>query len=146
MLITLCGIPGSGKTTLSRKLADKFDAVLYCYDNLPNANCPPHHQRVRHEMWADVARDLRNGLNVVLDDLHTTQKMRMDMLAALGDVDCKKIIVVMQTPYEVCLQRNATREARLPGCIIKSLHERFATPTLDEGWDAIETINTTEVL
>ena len=137
MLITLCGIPGSGKTTLSRKLADKIDAVLYCYDNLPNANRPPHHQMVRHEMWVDAARDLQNDLNVVLDDLHTTQKMRMDMLAALGDVDCKKMIVVMQTPYELCLQRNANRSAWLPDFVIQSLHNRFVMPTLEEGWDEI---------
>lgn len=31
-LYVLCGLPGSGKTTFSQKLKEKYNAKLYCYD------------------------------------------------------------------------------------------------------------------
>ena len=32
MIYVFCGIPASGKTTLSQQLAQQHNAKLYCYD------------------------------------------------------------------------------------------------------------------
>lgn len=140
MLTVLCGIPGSGKTTLSAQLAEQHNAKLYCFDSLPHAHHPKYAESVRCQMWADIAEDLRNGYSVVVDDLHTKLKWRQGLLSTVKETDCKKILVVMDTPLEECLRRNANRENRLPAFVVESVHESFELPTLTEGWDEIVAI------
>ena len=70
------------------------------------------------------------------DDLHTKPVWRNDILSAV-DASCRKIIIVMTTSLDECLRRNANRKARLPDFLLRSLHETFQFPTLDEGWDEI---------
>lgn len=136
-LYILCGIPGTGKSTLSIQLAQQHNAKLHCYDALPNAHNPRLKDEVRVQMWSIIAEDLHNGYNVVCDDLHTKREWRQDLLNALSDVECKKILVVMTTPLEECLIRNANRTARLPDFVLYDLYEKYEPPTLDEGWDEI---------
>lgn len=136
-LIVLCGIPGSGKTTLSHKLAQEHNAALYCYDALPEAHNPKKHIKVHQDMWFNALCDLQNDKSVVIDDLHTTLTMRSDLLNVFSNVNCEKVIIVMKTPFDVCIQRNVNRTARLPNFILRSLYERFDLPTLEEGWSEI---------
>ena len=136
LLFVLCGIPGSGKTTLSEQLAEQFNAKLYCYDDLPGCHNPDKADAVHKQMWTSISDDLRNGYNVVCDDLHTKPVWRNDILSAV-DASCRKIIIVMTTSLDECLRRNANRKARLPDFLLRSLHETFQFPTLDEGWDEI---------
>ena len=137
MLLIVCGIPGSGKTTLSKQLAEQYSAKLHCFDRLPHAHHPKYANAVRSQMWADIAEDLRNGHSVVCDDLHTKLKWRQGLLDALTDIPCKKILVVMDTPLEECLRRNANRERRLPDFVVENIHAKYEPPSLDEGWDEI---------
>ena len=136
-LITFCGIPASGKSTLARIITNEYNATLYSYDDLPNANLPSKKDEVRSNMWADILRDLKSGKTVVLDDLLTTKQMRKNMLDAISEVDCKKTIIVMQTPLDVCIQRNTNRKRRLPNQFLYSFHKRYEPPMLEEGFDEI---------
>ena len=133
----LCGIPASGKSTLSHELSTQHNAKLYFYDNLPNAHNPRLKDAVHAQMWASIAEDLRNGYDVVCDDLHTKREWRENILSALADVECRKILVVMTTPLDECLKRNANRAARLPDFVLHDLYEKYESPTLNEGWDEI---------
>lgn len=139
-LCALCGIPGSGKTTLSMQMAERHNARLYCFDSLPNAHHPKYAESVRCRMWADIVGDLRNGHSVVVDDLHTKLKWRLGLLSAVADIPCKKILVVMDTPLEECLRRNANREFRLPDFVVEHIHQSYEPPTLGEGWEEIITV------
>ena len=137
MLFVLCGIPGSGKTTLSRTIAEQHSAILYCYDELPNAHLQSRRHEVHVNMWGQMADDLRAGHTVVLDELHITRAMRTDMLSALDGIDCKKTLIVMQTPLDVCIQRNANRARRLPEHILRRCKQMYEPPQMDEGWTEI---------
>ena len=137
MLYVLCGIPGSGKTTYSQQLAEKLNAKLYCYDKIPGSSHPKKFVMLHKQMWMRISRDLREDHTVVCDDLHTTIKQRSDILNALKEVDCKKVLVVMTTPLEECLIRNRNRKARLPDFVLEDIHNKFEQPTLEEGWDEI---------
>lgn len=136
-LYILCGIPASGKSTLSCELSTHYNAKLHCYDSLPNAHNPRQKDAVHAQMWTDIVKDLRNGYNVVCDDLHTKREWRENILNVLADVECQKILVVMTTPLDECLKRNVNRTARLPDFVLYDLHEKYESPTLDEGWDEI---------
>lgn len=88
-------------------------------------------------MWADIAADLRAGRPVVCDDLHTKRKWRAGLLAVVADIDCEKVLVVMTTPLEECLRRNAGRARRLPDFVLHAVAEQYEPPSLEEGWTKI---------
>lgn len=133
----LCGIPASGKSTLSRQLSQECSTKLHCYDDLSNAHNSKLKDVVHSQMWVSIVNDLCNGYDVVCDDLHTTKEWRENILSALADVECRKILVVMTTPLDECLKRNANRIARLPDFVIHDIYNKFEPPSLDEGWDEI---------
>ena len=144
MLYILCGIPGSGKTIYSRTLARQLNAKLYCYDDIPQSSNPSKFEALHGRMWADILDDLRSNNAVVCDDLHTTKKQRIDILNAVKEVDCRKTLIVMNTPLEECIIRNANRKDRLPDCILTYIHKTFEPPDLSEGWSEILYLNRKE--
>lgn len=138
MLHILCGIPGSGKSTLSRQLAEQHNAILHCYDDIPGAHSPSKQEGVHQAMYERIVQDLRDGKEVVCDDLHTTKDMRQKLLDALCGVECVKVLHVMQTPLDVCIERNRNRHpGRLPDFVVTGCHSRYEAPSLSEGWDEI---------
>lgn len=88
-------------------------------------------------MWSDIAKDLRSGLTVICDDLNTRVKWRQGLLTTISNIDCKKVLVVMNTPLDECIKRNTNRKERLSDFIVIRTYERYEPPTLDEGWDEI---------
>ena len=72
----MVGLPGSGKTTFAKKLAQQHNAVLFSPDDWQfklfgnDINDPTHdenHTKIEELMW-DVAQDiLKTGTDVILD-------------------------------------------------------------------------------
>lgn len=137
LLIVLCGIPGSGKTTLSEQMADEQDAVLYCFDKRKGAFSPTKAPSVRQQMYAEIAEDLRSGKSVVCDDVNVYKAYRKNILNAVSGIDCRKVLIVLTTPLDECLRRNANRKCRLPDALIHGINGAYEPPTLEEGWDEI---------
>ncbi len=139
-LFVLCGIPGSGKTTLSTKIAFINKAKIYHYDDFKKNFKYPHFKQVHQYLYKQIIQDLLSGNDIVLDDLHTCFEWRESLLSTLKDIPCKKILIVMTTPLEECVRRNAQREgrARLPDSVIYHLSRRYQPPSLEEGWDDIQ--------
>lgn len=136
----LCGLPASGKTTFSQQLAIEHSAKLYHYDEFKKGSKPQDSKQTHQRLYKQIAQDLLDGHNVVLDDLHTRLEWREPLLSALQDIPCKKILIVMTTPLEECVRRNAQRQgrARLPDFVIYHLNSRYQPPSLEEGWDDIQ--------
>ncbi len=71
-LILTCGLPGAGKTTLAREVAESRNAVRLTKDEwlVALGSSPwddPTRVRVESELWALTQQILRLGLSVVLD-------------------------------------------------------------------------------
>jgi predicted kinase len=131
-LYVMCGVAGAGKTTYSKKLAKKQNLVRYSFDEM---KC------IRYgEITPLVIGSLKSGNNVVVDALYEKEKTRKELLSATEGIDCKRVLVFMDTPFEECVRRNAQRPKPLPTFVIKCLHETLECPTLNEGWDEIITI------
>jgi tRNA uridine 5-carbamoylmethylation protein Kti12 len=132
-LCVVCGVPGSGKTTLSKKIESGAGFFRISYDEL---RCGSPRQLIK-----PIVDTLIAGDNVVVDYINNWRATRLRILNATQNINCEKIIIVIQTPLEECIRRNSTREYPTPSVAIKALYNSFQFPTLDEGWDDIITID-----
>lgn len=128
-LIVLCGIPGSGKTTISRQLTQDYNAVRHSFDELNLAK--------RRDLFPYIVQSLEANCNVVADAPHTDKKTRIELLRAISHIDCKRTLIFMNTSFEECVRRNALRQNSLPFFILQSFYQTLQIPTQDEGWDEI---------
>lgn len=128
-LYVFCGAPGSGKSTLSKQLAEEHDAERISFDE--------RHYARHKEMIPPIVEALANGKSVVADSLFVYAKERKLILDAVKGIPCRKVLVRMSTPLEECLRRNANRQNRLPDFVVETFYESLEQPTPDEGWDEI---------
>lgn len=128
----MCGVPGSGKTTTSKQMAEEHGLERFSFDEM---RCFRLEEFMRPALEA-----IREGKSVILDSTNLRANVRAKILQAVEDIPCKKIAVYMNTPLEECIRRNANREARLQDCIIESTHRSLQPPTLDEGWDEVKEV------
>lgn len=128
-LYLFCGSPGSGKTTLSKQMAEQYNAERISFDE---------RHYIRHtDMIPPIIEALIDGKNVVADSVFSHVKQRTAILDAMKDIPCRKVLVYMTTPLDECLRRNANRKNRLPDFVVESFYNSFEPPTLAEGWDEI---------
>ena len=137
-LYVLCGLPGSGKTTLSKMLSDKYSAVRYSLDEMRTSRGENNDRKLIHSM---ILESLSEGFDVVYDDLNIYKTDRLNLLNSLKDIQCNKILIVMTTPLEECIIRDSDRQRKIGEKIIKYLRGRYQPPTLEEGWSDIFLIN-----
>lgn len=134
----VAGIPGSGKSTLSQKLAKEKNAVICSFDNLPGAGTKAVMDGSVTKLWLQNIRfNLEQGNIVIGDNLNLTKESRKKVLDFISDIDCKKILYIKSVPLETCLARNSSRENRLPDFVLKQASRMYEEPSFDEGWDEI---------
>lgn len=134
----MSGVPASGKSTYSKHLSSKYNALVFSYDELKqNAKYFRDLEQVRCRMIEDVINALKHGHNVVIDDLNVSRSMRISLLEQLSSVSCEKVCVVMDTPIEECLKRDSLRTHRLPEYIIQDIYNKYEMPDINEGWEEI---------
>lgn len=128
-LYLFCGAPASGKSTLSRQMAEQYNAERISFDE--------RHYMRHNEMIQPIVEALTNGKSVVADSVFTYVKQRKMIIDAVKDISCRKVLVYMTTPLDECLRRNANRKNHLPDFVVESFFQTIEPPTLDEGWDEI---------
>lgn len=141
--IVLVGIPASGKSVHAQKLAQKYKATIFSSDSLRqemfgDVNEQKHNQELFAELHKRIKECLKSGKNAIMDCTNISYKRRMAFLAELKQIPCEKICILMATPYEECLRRNAERERRVPEEVIKRMYMNFNIPYWYEGWDNIQ--------
>ena len=129
ILIILCGIPGSGKTTLSKKISEFKNYTRISMDEEKYI----HHS----DMIPEIINHLSLNENIIIDACYAKRKFRKALLEAIKDLDCKRICIHVDTPLDSCIHRNDRRSRRVPSFLIKTMYNTFEHPTKDEGWDEI---------
>ena len=105
----MVGLPGSGKTTFAKKLAQQHNAVLFSPDDWQfklfgnDINDPTHdenHTKIEKLMW-DVAQDiLKTGTDVILDFGCWAKEERDDFRKKAHKSGANFKIHFMDTPLE----------------------------------------------
>jgi predicted kinase len=150
-LWVMCGIPGSGKSTLIKKFQDwtpnekiavvSRDAIRY---SILNEN--DDYFAKEDEVFNTFINTIKSFISsdtkyIMVDATHISKGSRKKLLNALGSSlkDVYLGAMVLDTSLETCLARNAEREGRacVPEKVIINMSKSFTIPTLEEGFDVI---------
>lgn len=142
-IFVMCGLVCSGKSNMAEKLAVEYDATVFSSDKMReelfgDVGEQSRNQELFTELHRRIKDCLRNGKNAIYDATNINYKKRMAFLAELKKIPCEKICVLMATPYEECLKRNAERERKVPEYVIERMYRKFNIPYWFEGWDDIQ--------
>lgn len=135
-LYVFCGNAGSGKSTLSKKLAKEHNAIRISFDE----NGFLQHK----ELIYPTIELLQDKKNVVVDALFVRKTSRKMILDSVKNIDCKRILIFMNTSLEECIHRNTQRPNPLPEFMVRDIYNSIEPPTFDEGWDEIIVVNNDE--
>lgn len=140
-----CGLPCSGKSTKAQEFAKEYNATIFSSDSLRremfgDVNEQKYNQELFVELHKRIKSCLIDGKNAIYDATNISYKRRMAFLAELKKIPCEKICILMATPYEECLRRNAECECKVPEEVIKRMYMSFNIPYWYEGWDDIRVI------
>ena len=143
LFIMMCGLPCSGKSTMSIELAKEYNATVFSSDALReelfgDVNEQSRNQELFAELHKRIKDCLKEGKSAIYDACNQHYKNRMAFLAELKNIPCEKICIVMATPYEECLKRSKIRERKVPEYVIKRMYRQFDPPWYYEKWDKIE--------
>lgn len=144
ILVLMCGIPASGKSTFLKNNAPAAavvsrDAIRFSMVS-PDEEYFSKEGHVFKEFVRQIDESIRKNPVTFVDATHLNEHSRARVLRAidLSNVD-KLYAVVASTPLETCLIRNAKREGRekVPEDQIMSMYHSFTMPTEEEGFDDI---------
>lgn len=136
----MIGLPCSGKSTRAKRLAEEYNANIHSSDAIReeltgDINNQENNTLVFQTLHQRIKDDLRNGKSCIYDACCVHYKERKAFLQELKNISCEKICVLMATPYEVCLERSAKRDRKVPEYVIKRMYKSFDPPGGYEGWD-----------
>ena len=138
----MVGAPGSGKSTYAKKLATRENAIIISGDDIrAELFGSASIQGNWGEIWERVEELVAEGCgrSVILDGTHCRKDYRAEAVTLLRSYgyDCIHAIV-LETSLPVCLERNASRNRKVPEHIIKQMHsdmEKSLKTISDEDFD-----------
>lgn len=143
-LTLMCGIPGSGKSTYAKKYMKESNSYYISRDNIrfemikDEESYFSHENEVFDTFVSLTNKFLKEGKNVIADATFINKASRKKFLTKVIQPSSLDIIV-LNTPLNVCLERNAARTGRelVPEKAIKNMYYNCETPTKEEGFDKI---------
>ncbi len=115
VLVAVSGLPGSGKSFFSRRLAERIPLVVLESDALRKVLVPsPLHTaeestslfRAIHQL---IAMLLKDGVPVLLDATNLAEAHREPLYRIAAQCDARVVMVLAKAPVEVVRQRLETR-------------------------------------
>ena len=154
--ILLVGLPGSGKSTIRRKIIEKFPSCfnfkIVSRDDILEETIKHYglsyresflHKEVQDEVNVRFEEMKRNavGENVIVDLTNLSREVRAQNLAPYKELsNYWKVAIVCERSMKELLETNEQRSLfgrNIPLDVIMGMVARFEEPTLSEGFNAI---------
>ena len=143
----LVGIPGAGKSTYAKQLAEKHHAVIICGDLLRDQlQTTGDYEPCWVQIWDSVEESIEEncGLPLILDGTHCRPDYRAEAITLLNTYGYTQVEAVLVNPsLETCIRQNKQRQRQVPEHIITEMHsslQRTLRSLHDEGFDYITTV------
>ncbi|MCW4006446.1 MAG: selenocysteine-specific translation elongation factor [Candidatus Bathyarchaeota archaeon] len=147
-LLIMCGLPSSGKTTISRKVASVLEdkhgvsAMVISSDDFRRMVShsslgfkPEREMSVKTLYEKALATGLEHGFLVISDDLNYYKSMRSDIRHIAKRADADYDIILVDTPAEQAIEWNQKRGTPIPAELIEEINQKFDPPKGDYKWD-----------
>lgn len=144
-LIVMCGLPASGKSTLTKKLRVEYDAIVLSSDELRqellgDVNKQDSNVNIFEEMNKRARNHIKDGKNVIYDATNINRKRRVHLITNEIQAD-EKHIYYLNTSIVKCYYNDSNRDRKVGYEVIDKMYRNLHIPTKLEGWDNIEFIN-----
>lgn len=125
-LIVLIGVPGSGKTTLALKIAEKG----FHYLNADSIRLELYGNEIeqgdKEEVFSIFFQRLESamgeGKNIIIDNTNLNPKQRKPIIDRAEKYEYQDVqLWLLDIPLDVCLERNKSRERVVPEDIIANM-------------------------
>ena len=133
----MCGLPGSGKTTIAHQIAADLDAVVISSDSIReelygDESVQGQPSVVFDALYSRAHAVIDDNLSVILDATNIKKRDRARVFQEFPDNEIAAFVI--NTPVEVCKQRNGERERVVPEYVIDRMAKSFEVPTREEGF------------
>ena len=141
ILILMCGIPASGKSTLAYNLSLHLDkAPIVSMDSIREEwfgtrKCQDKGWEVYSQSLDDVIWYFSTYDIVIYDATNRSKKARKQIVEDIQTyIDCDVYCVFMNTPIDIALERNANRDENIqvPSAVIHRMSATLEPPTEEE--------------
>lgn len=152
LVLNLCGLPGSGKTTIARALlvavaSEGLRGTAVCFDDFIEPACalavsrPRALETLKELLCSNSVHEGEEGALtfIVVDDNGYYRSMRKEVWHAVQGASSSSwafMQLYVCVPVELALQRNAQRTGaeRVPDSVVLGMGTRLEPPT-QKGWD-----------
>lgn len=141
ILIMMCGVPGSGKSTVATTL-HYFLGEVPCIsmddireELFGSRKCQKHGDVVYQYSIDDTVQAFSRYDIVIYDATNRTQRSRRTLVEDIQKyIDCIVYCIYMNTPLEIALERNVERDEsmRVPPEVIHRMYNSLQPPTEEE--------------
>ena len=141
--VMMVGLPGSGKSTYAKHLAEETNAIICSSDAIREELCGDENSQDNNEevfkiLHSRIKENLKNGKDVIYDATNINSKRRRAFLSELRRIPCVKKCVIMATSFMTCCDQNHMRDRIVPYEVISRMYKNWNTPYYFEGWDKID--------
>ncbi|MDH3278976.1 MAG: AAA family ATPase [Nitrosopumilus sp.] len=116
MLVIVCGLPGTGKTTFAKKLAPLINSVVLSTDKIrKELITKPTYQKEERRLIYDVMMLLAkylhdSGTNCILDATFNKEDYRIEVKKKVGLSDKQFLVIECSCPENVAISRLKERK------------------------------------
>lgn len=147
-LYVTVGIPGSGKSTWVRNNLQVSGKIIVALDEIRKKRYGFFPQNLNYDLESQVwieaisqaVRSIEARNDTVIDSMALTIEFRrkiFEMIAERTDVKFNKIAIFIDTPVEVAIQRNYSRQKIVKKETILDMVRHLQEPTEGEGFDRV---------
>lgn len=141
-LIVMCGLSGSGKSTIAKELAVKHDAIIVSSDAIRKEKCGTVADQSKNEevfkiFHKRIRKYLSKGQSVIADATNITMKSRRAVIENVRGLDVEKICYIIPKQFKDCIKDNKNRKHPVSEKVIAGQRSKFQIPFKEEGWNEI---------